>query len=224
MKQKKIFRALAIISIITLGIISCAQDELTASKSSGVITKGSSSLVSPHLSLTELNHLQNDFKNIMLSSQYNTYITNLKAMVTSLNSIKNVPLDNRSNFQTWITINLSSTTFISVTAAMSKYDNLIDSASQLYTQYASFYMGLDTYNDNEVEFILSPGFYTISKKKTNPCLENCYDICLSNLDALDAAYAGLNFNTHLQFTMADHDYWSTVNYIVGSLNNCVAGC
>jgi hypothetical protein len=219
MKKINALRILAITIIATIGIISCSKDD------SSNVNNTNSTL--QRKSDKEIQILQDEFKNIMLSSEYITSENNTKKMATALAGLKDIPLDDRTKFEDWVKLNLIKTKFTSLEDAMISYDNFAGSANSLYEKYNSFYVGLTDLEVGEVALVLSPELpFPNLQTTSSPCQNYCMDNCEGNIDALNQGYAENmhNWHTPIRRAIARFEYWSSMTTIIDTYNGCMSSC
>ncbi len=205
--------------IATIGIISCSKEDNPNSDSSA-LNKGK-------LTTTELEKLQDEFKQIILSSEYIDLENLAKSMADALNQEVNVPFEKRSDFENWVTQNLSKTDFISVVDAMDAYDDLNKASYDLDKEYNSFYVALEGLEIDDILIILEPQLpFPNLQTSSTPCQNYCMDTCSDNIDALDAGYAANmgNYNTHIGRAYARIQYFVSITAIVDIYNGCMSSC
>ena len=212
----KKFKRLFIVTFIlsgTLLFVSCAKDE-------------NSNITSLQRSADDIKDMQTRFVKIMESEEYKNLHVDIKEMANSLLDNKDVDFKTRETFAEWIDTNLPKTDFSSKTEAMNLYDKLISKTEALSNDYNHFYEDLNSFDSDEIYLIIQPSLQTSNLQTTsNPCQNNCMDICSANIDALNQGYVeNLPNATKWQRVFAEIQYWVSINAIVDIFNGCMTTC
>lgn len=218
-KIKNLIYALAIL-ILSIGIISCAEEETEIVNSDVVNLKSK-------LPKSNVDSLQSVFINIITDIKYINLENNIKDMVYQLNREKNVPLETKEGFRNWITLNIDKTKFIKIDDAIDLYDKLIASSVEFDLQYRSFYDELTTLDEGDIRKVLEPQLTTPPLPVANgACQEACMDNTEANIDFLDEGYSRSikAATTRMQVVLARYYYWDSMEWIIGDFNACMASC
>ena len=218
--MKKInFPIIAIVmSIITFLVISCSQDENTIEKNSNSMSQ--------RIANPTVKDLQDEFIQIMQTSEYLDLEKNITTLTNGLNGNKEVPIDNKEVFAAWINSNLSKTNFTNSTEALNLYDEFLTLSENYINKHKAFYDDLESSNftKGEIALILKPQLLSAPIQTTNnasPCQNYCMDECEANIDFLNAGYVEHN---GWATPRGRFKYWISYAWIVTDFNNCMSGC
>lgn len=220
------FVHLFLITIITIGIASCSNEELQSIDDIQSLEIRNEKMSSS----PKVDSLKGIFVNIMKSDVYIAHRDNSLALYNGLKTNNTRELATRSRFQNFLTSNLGATNFTSVNQGLSAYDGVVISYDKLREQYSSFYVAisllpvrdrgdiLDLENPTPDEIVSFP----IDNPLTPVAMLDCFDIVSLKIDALGVAYDEAH-GPGLQGYFARIIYWAAVKRAIDDFNDCLAG-
>ena len=168
----------------------------------------------------------------MMEPQEYTDYKNALATFTEKLKLNKVAATNKSEWMNWATINLNKTGFNDIIEFEKMYDDTVNKLDKMITENTTLYEFISTASLTQVGAVLEPEYnnHTVDyPTATNSCLNNCIDICESNLDTLETQH-----NQNLQNAVLAGDFGFTlaaeINYEIAYIeialefNDCAGSC
>lgn len=209
----KIFRTLAIL-FVAASIASCESENSQANYETADFTQ------------VQLNSMKSYFETtIMNSSYFQTHKAYSQAFANKIYG-SGADMSSRTNFQTWLTSNLSKTRFTTVSAGMTALDNVLSSGVNLRGTFASFYNDLSTLNSHDFNFVVGASYSDPEPiNNLTPCQQGC-------ANDMDIEYEMAELFYHSMMTSSDQFtrdtsytiYYTSLNEANESFNDCMGDC
>lgn len=214
--MRKLFFKFGIVFIsVTLLTLSCSKESETDNNN-----------LSAKVTQNEVEIAKKLYEDMTKTTDYKDFRNSAKAYADKMN-MNVVILATKAQYIEWIGANMAKTKFTSIQQFTLMFDDVINKQSILTQKNADLYNYLEEADQKERLAIMQPGLATPpTLAVTGGCAAGCMDDCESDMIANDYVRSlnyGLGFSDYAN-GVAEGIYWSQMNWIIGMLNSCLAGC
>jgi hypothetical protein len=217
-----------ILVAFTLFTISCSTDNSNIPADNA----NTSAIQAKSLGTSDFETAKRLYADMVITQDYIDFKSSIAAFTRKLEG-NNVMFITKSEWMTWITTNLSATSFTSVAEFEAMFDDAEYKMNVVMAANTTFYGLLAQADSNQYFYILHPGF-TTPEYPANPqdCTDDCITACELAIDASEAQReANMTYVSGadeeirgLLQSIVQGIYDEQFEQIVKDLNDCIGAC